>query len=58
VVFVGRSVNPNLAERIAEDTGVELIFLYTGSLSGEGGPAPTYLEMMRYDVGVMVEGLN
>ena len=58
VVFVGKSVNPNLAERIAEDTGVELVFLYTGSLSGEDGPAPTYLEMMRYDVGVIVEGLK
>ncbi len=58
VVFVGKSVNPNLAERIAEDTGIQLVFLYTGSLSGEDGPAPTYLEMMRYDVGVLVASLR
>jgi manganese/iron transport system substrate-binding protein len=54
VVFVGVSVNPNLAERVAEDTGTQLVFLYTGSLSGKDGPAPTYLEMMRYNVRVMV----
>ena len=58
VVFVGVSVNPNLAERIAEDTGTQLVFLYTGSLSGNDGPAPTYLEMMRYNVRVMVGALE
>jgi hypothetical protein len=27
-------------------------------LSGPGGPAATYLEMMRYTVGAMVEALT
>ena len=58
MVFVGKSVNPNLAERIAEDTGVQLVYLYTGSLSGEDGPASSYLEMMRYDVRVIVAALR
>ncbi|TES88865.1 MAG: metal ABC transporter substrate-binding protein, partial [Anaerolineales bacterium] len=47
-----------LAERIAEDTGTQLVFLYTGSLSGKDGPAPTYLEMMRYNVRMMVVALE
>ncbi len=58
VVFVGVSVNPNLAERIAEDTDTQLVFLYTGSLSRKYGPASTYLEMMRYNVRVMVGALE
>ena len=58
VVFMGVSVNPNLAERIAEDTGTQLVFLYTGALSGKDGPASTYLEMMRYNVRVMVGALE
>lgn len=58
VVFVEVSVNPNLAERIAEDTGTQLVFLYTGALSGKDGPAPTYLEMMRFNVRMMVGALE
>ena len=57
-VFVGATVNPNLVERVAEDTGAQVITLYTGSLSGPDGPAPTYLEMMRYNVRAIVEALE
>ena len=32
-IFVGLTVNPDLAERVADDTGTRLVFLYTGSLS-------------------------
>ena len=32
-IFVGNTVNPNLAERVAEDTGIKLVSVYTGSLS-------------------------
>jgi manganese/iron transport system substrate-binding protein len=49
-VFVGDTVNPNLAERVAQDTGVKLMHLYTGALSKSSGPAGTYLDFMRYDV--------
>ncbi len=57
-IFVGRTVNPSLAERVAADTGVRLVFLYTGSLSAPDGPAPTYLEWMRYNVTAIVNALK
>ena len=56
-VFVGVSVNPTMAERVAEDSGVALIPLYTGSLSDPSGPASTYLALMRYNVSAIVNGL-
>ncbi len=57
-LFVGVAVNPGLSRRIAQDMGVELVPLYTDSLSVLGGPASTYLEMMQYTVGAMVEALT
>jgi len=57
-IFVGMTVNPALAEQIAADTGVELVFLYTGSLSGPSGPADTYLKLMQYDVLEIVRALE
>lgn len=57
-VFVGRTVNPNLAQRVAEDTGTRLVFLYTGSLSDPGGPADSYLELMRHNVSAIVGALK
>ena len=57
-VFVGNTVNPALAEQVAQDTGTRVVFLYTGSLSAPGGPAGDYLSFMRYDVGAVVEALR
>ena len=57
-VFVGLTVNPGLAERVAEDTGTRLVFLYTGSLSAPGGPADDYISFMRYNVSAIVEALR
>jgi len=57
-VFVGFTVNPRLAQRIAEDTGTRLVSLYTGSLSAPGGDADTYLKFMRYDVTAIVDALR
>ena len=57
-LFVGITVNPRLAERVAEDTGVVLVALYSGSLSEPGGNAGTYLELMRYNVNAIVEALR
>jgi len=54
-ILVGNTVNPSLAERVAEDTGVQLIPIYTGSLSGPDGPAVTYIDFMRYDVDAIVK---
>ncbi len=57
-VFVGETVNPALAQRVAQDTGVRLVFLYTGSLGESGSPAATYLGMMRYNVSAIADALR
>lgn len=57
-VFVGHSVNPDLAQRVAEDTGTQLVFVYTGSLSEEGGEAASYLDYIRYNVRTIVAALK
>jgi len=57
-IFVGNSVNPTLAERVVEDTGIRLVYFYTGSLSDSGGEADTYLKYMRYNVNVIVDALK
>jgi ABC-type Zn uptake system ZnuABC Zn-binding protein ZnuA len=56
-VFVGMTANPRLAQRVAEDTGVELVRLYIGSLSEPDGPAGTYIALMQYDVNEIVQAL-
>ena len=57
-IFVGTTVNPVLAESIAADTGVAIVKLHTGSLSEAGGPADTYLDLMRHDVTAIVSALE
>jgi manganese/iron transport system substrate-binding protein len=57
-VFIGMTVNPALSERVAQDTGTRLVSLYTESLSKPDGPAPTYLDFMRYNVNAIVEALK
>lgn len=57
-VFVGRTVNAKLAARVAEDTGIQLVPLYTGSLSEAGGEAVSYLDFMRYDVSAITTALK
>lgn len=57
-IFVGVTVNPALAQQVADDTGVQLIAVYTESLSDAAGPAATYLDMMRYDIEAIVGALK
>ena len=57
-VFVGNTANPALAKRIADDTGIQIVTLYTGSLGDADGDAPTYLEYMRYNVTAIAEALT
>jgi manganese/iron transport system substrate-binding protein len=57
-VFAENTVNPKLAKQVAQDTGVELIPLYTGSLGGPGSGAESYIELMHYDVSAIVETLK
>jgi ABC-type Zn uptake system ZnuABC Zn-binding protein ZnuA len=58
-IFLETGSNPQLAQQVAAETGVKVIYgLYTHSLSNIGGPAPTYIDMMKYDVTVIVEALK
>lgn len=57
-VFVGLQSNAALAERVAQDLNVPVVPLYVGSLSEPGGPADSYLELMRFDVQRIVEVLS
>lgn len=57
-IFVGFSLNPSLAEQVAEDTNVVLVPIYTESLSDADGPAATYLDMIRFDVESIVAALK
>ena len=56
-MFVGKDFNPSLAQRVSDETGVELVVLYFGSLS-DGPPADTYLNFMRYNVKTIVNALK
>lgn len=57
-VFVSTTVSPGVVERVARDTGIRLLTVYTHSLSEANGPAATYLDLMRYNVRTIVEGLR
>jgi ABC-type Zn uptake system ZnuABC Zn-binding protein ZnuA len=56
-IFVGVTVNPNVVRAVVEDTGVEMIPLYTGSLSDPQGPAASYIALMKFDVNKIVNAL-
>lgn len=57
-IFAESSNNPQLMERIAQEAGVTLApELFPESLSEAGGPAATYLDMVRYNVTTIVTAL-
>lgn len=57
-IFVDSTVNPQQETQLARDLGIPVILTYNGSLSAADGPAATYLDFMRYNVGVIVEALG
>lgn len=57
-VFLEIGVTPQLAEQLAQETGVRVVTgLYTHSPSDPAGPVPTYLEMIRYNTLAIVVAL-
>ncbi len=59
VIFLETGSNPQLADQIAADTGVKVITeLYDHSLSAPDGKAPTYIDMMKYNVSIIVSALQ
>jgi ABC-type Zn uptake system ZnuABC Zn-binding protein ZnuA len=58
-IFLDAGTNPQLAHQVAQDTGVVVVTdLYTHSLSDANGPAPTYIDMLKYDTARIVQGLR
>jgi manganese/iron transport system substrate-binding protein len=57
-IFVGKNVNPQVSQRVAEDTGVRLVYFYTDSLSEIDGPASNYIDYIRYNVHAITEALK
>jgi len=58
VIFVSDVGNAALAQRLAEDTGVQTVLVYIGALSPPDGPAATYIQLMRFNVEALVMALR
>lgn len=57
-VFVEVSSNSTLADVIAQETGSAVVTtIYSDSLTGEDGPASTYLDYMRYNARTIAAAL-
>jgi ABC-type Zn uptake system ZnuABC Zn-binding protein ZnuA len=57
VIFVGQDVDDSVVTQLANDLDLEVVPLYTSSLSEADGPAPDYPAMMRYNVDTIVSAL-
>jgi zinc/manganese transport system substrate-binding protein len=58
-LFVENVADARLIEQIARETGLTIAGrLYADSLSPQGGPAPDYLSLMRYNTRAIVQALS
>ena len=57
-IFVGLTVSSHVAQVIADDLGIEVVSVYTGSLSEPDGPAATYQDFIRTNVDRIVDALS
>ncbi|MBW6472958.1 MAG: metal ABC transporter substrate-binding protein [Anaerolineaceae bacterium] len=57
-IFMETGSNPQLAEQLSTETGIKVVYdLYTHSISEAGGNAPSYIDLMKYNVEQMVSAL-
>ena len=57
-VFLENIANPRLMDQIAHETGATIGgTLYSDALSPPGGPAPTYIDMIRHNVRALTKAL-
>jgi zinc/manganese transport system substrate-binding protein len=57
-VFLENISDPRLIQRIAAETGVKIGgTLYSDSLTGENGDAPTYIELVRHNIKTLTSAL-
>ena len=58
-VFIETTVNPKLLQQMASDNDIEIGgLLYSDSIGDKDSPAPTYLDMLRYNTQTIVEALS
>jgi ABC-type Zn uptake system ZnuABC Zn-binding protein ZnuA len=57
-IFVGTTINPQMEAQLAQDLGIQIVQIYTGSLSETDGPAASYLDFMRYTMTAIVNALK
>ena len=58
-IFLDISENPELAQQVATESGAKVVTdLYVETLSAPDGPTPTYIEMIKHDVTVIVDALK
>ncbi len=57
-IFLETGANQRLAEQLALETGIKIAPPLYSHSTGSEGPASSYLEMMRYNTTVIVEGLR
>lgn len=58
-VFLENVSDPRLMRRIAAETGAVIGgTLYSDSLTGEKGPAPTYIDMVRHNIKTLTRALS
>ena len=57
-IFVGLTVSSQAAQVVADDLGIEVVPVYTGSLSEPDGPAATYQDFIRTNVERIVAALG
>jgi ABC-type Zn uptake system ZnuABC Zn-binding protein ZnuA len=59
VIFLETGASAQLAEQLALETDIQVVTeLYSHSLSAADGPAPTYIDMMRYNTEAIVAALQ
>ncbi len=58
-LFVESTINPKVLEQIASDNHVKIGGkLYADSIGDEDSPAPSYIDMLKHNTNVIVEGLT
>ncbi len=58
-VFIENMTSPRMAQMLARETGAVLGgTVYSDALSPPGGPAPTYLDMLRHNTGLFVAAMH
>lgn len=57
-IFMETGSNPQLAEQLSTETGIKVVYdLYTHSITDAAGNAPSYIDLMKYNVEQIVRAL-